>query len=63
MAERSKSVLAAQAYERIMKLRAECEAEINNAPESIEQKFAARINRVRESLDDEARGLLDKLLD
>ena len=44
MAERTRSVLAAQAFERIKKLRAELSAELAGAPKNIEDRYKQKIS-------------------
>lgn len=63
MAERSRSVLAAQAFERIKKLQAECEEELAGAPHTIEAKYAERIARVRSKLDPDLLVYVDGLIE
>jgi hypothetical protein len=44
MAERSRSVLAAQAFERIKKLRAEYSEELAGAPKNIEERYRQKVS-------------------
>ena len=55
------AIRAANAFNRILKLRIECEAEIAASPESIRRKFAERIAAVAAGLDGDAKVLLEKL--
>ena len=57
----SPAIRAANAFNRILKLRAECEAEITASPESIRRRYAERIARVAADLDGDAKALLQRM--
>jgi hypothetical protein len=58
----SPSVRAARAFNRIAELRAACEREIAEAPESIRLRYAARIEEAKRGLTGEALTLLERML-
>jgi len=62
MANRTRSVLAAQAFERIKKLQTECDQELARSPEAIRAKYAERIAKVRDGLDPDLQQYVDGLM-
>ena len=62
MSKATPMVRAAQAANKILAYRAQCEAELEGYPETIKAKYAAKENKVKASLPEDVRGLLEKLL-